>query len=105
MNIWTVALIVFALTLPFGYWKATVKRFSPRWFLSIHLPIPLVIALRIVSGLGWQFITYPVLVAAFFVGHFVGGRLYHWRRKHAQAPVTACLIWDLAKELKLRVEK
>lgn len=105
MNIWTVALIVFALTLPFGYWKATVKRFSPRWFLSIHLPIPLVIALRIVSGLGWQFITYPVLVAAFFVGHFVGGRLYHWWRKHAQAPVTACLIWDLAKELKLRVEK
>jgi len=105
MNIWIVALIVLVLTLPFGYWKASVKRFSLQWFLSIHLPIPIVIALRIVSGVGWEFITYPILVAAFFVGHFAGGRLYHWWRRHAQAPVTACLIWDMAKEVKLRVKK
>ena len=105
MNIWIVALIVLVLTLPFGYWKTSVKRFSLQWFLSIHLPIPVVVALRFLSGVGWELITYPILVAAFFIGHFVGGRLCDWWRKHAQAPVTACLIWDMAKELKLRAKK
>jgi hypothetical protein len=105
MNVWTVALIVFVLTLPFGYWKASVKRFSLQWFLSIHLPVPLVIVLRLTSEIGWQFITYPILIGAFFIGHFVGSKLYHWWRRHAKARVTACLIWNMVKELQLRVKK
>ena len=75
MNIWTVTLIVFILNLPFGYWKASVGRFSLQWFLSIHLPIPLIVALRLTSGLGWQLYTYPILVGAFFIGHFIGTKL------------------------------
>jgi hypothetical protein len=105
MNIWTVALIVFTLTLPFGYWKASVKRFSLQWFLAIHLPVPFVVALRLISGVGWQFYTYLILVGAFFIGHLLGVKLYGWWKRQAQAPVTACLVWNLVKEMQLRAKK
>ena len=75
MGLWTVARFVFLLNLPFGYWRASSKKFSRQWFLAVHLPVPLVIALRIYSGLGWKPISFPVLVGAFFLGQFVGGRL------------------------------
>ena len=75
MSLWTVALLVFLLNLPFGYWRASVRKLSTQWFLAVHLPVPLVIALRAFSGLGWKLISFPVLVGAFFLGQFVGGRV------------------------------
>jgi len=75
MSLWTVALLVFLLNLPFGYWRASTKKFSRQWMLAIHLPVPLVIALRVWSGLGWKLISFPVLVGAFFLGQYVGGRV------------------------------
>lgn len=75
MSLWTVALLVFLLNLPFGYWRASVRKLSPQWFLAVLLPLPLVIALTIFLGLGWKLITFPVLVCAFFIGQFVGGRI------------------------------
>jgi hypothetical protein len=75
MGLWTVALLVFLLNLPFGYWRASTKKFSRQWMLAIHLPVPLVVALRIWSGLGWKPLSFPVLIGAFFLGQFVGGRL------------------------------
>ncbi len=69
------AAIVIALNLPFGFWRAGTRRFSPGWILAVHAPVPLVVAIRLLSGLGWQLITFPVLVAAFFTGQFVGGQL------------------------------
>jgi hypothetical protein len=80
MNLWTVALIVFLFKVPFGYWRAGVRKFSPQWILSIHAPVPFIIALRIYSGLGWRLITFPVLIGAFFAGQFLGGRIYRWRK-------------------------
>lgn len=74
MGLWLVAAIVFVLNLPFGFWRARVRRFSWPWILAIHLPVPLIIALRIYGGLGWRFITYPVLIGAFFAGQFTGGK-------------------------------
>ena len=71
----TAALLVFLINLPFGYWRASVRKLSLRWFLAVHLPVPLVIALRTFSGLGWKLISFPVLVGAFFLGQFVGGRV------------------------------
>jgi hypothetical protein len=75
MSLWSVALLVFLINLPFGYWRASVRKLSSQWFLAVHLPVPLAIALRIFSGLGFQLISFPVLVGAFFLGQFVGGRL------------------------------
>jgi hypothetical protein len=71
-----VALAVFLVNLPFGYWRAQATRFSRQWMLAVHVPVPAVIALRIFSGLGWQLISFPVLIGVFFLGQFCGGKLY-----------------------------
>jgi hypothetical protein len=75
MTLWIVAAFVFVLNLPFGYWRARVRRFSAQWVLAIHLPVPIVIACRIFSGLGWHLATFPAMIGAFFLGQFVGGKL------------------------------
>ena len=73
-----VAGAVLAINIPFGFWRDTARRFSWQWILAIHLPVPIVIALRLVSHLGWQLSTFPVLIGAFFLGQFLGGRLHRW---------------------------
>ena len=75
MGLWTVAPLVFLINLPFGYWRASVRKMSGQWFLAVHIPVLLVIALRIYSGLGFKLISFPVIIGAFFLGQFVGGRL------------------------------
>jgi hypothetical protein len=75
MGLRTVALLVFLLNLPFGYRRASVRRRSPNWFLAALLPVPIIIALKIFSGLGFKLITFPVIIGAFLLGQFVGGRL------------------------------
>ncbi|MBI4744720.1 MAG: hypothetical protein HY776_07895, partial [Actinobacteria bacterium] len=65
LKLLVVAAAVLILNLPFGYWRKNVKKFSLQWFLSIHLPVPFVIAFRVFSGLGWHLITFPVLITAF----------------------------------------
>jgi hypothetical protein len=78
MSLWAVAVLVFLLNVPFGYWRARARKFSRQWILAVHLPVPLVVLLRIYSGLGWRPISFPVLVAAFFLGQFSGGKLAHF---------------------------
>ncbi len=75
MRLLLVAASVFLINLPFGYWRSRVPVRSRQWFLAIHLPVPAVIALRVFSGLGWQLATFPVLIGAFFLGQYVGGKL------------------------------
>ena len=75
MGLWTVALLAFLLNLPFGYWRASVRKKSRRWFLALLAPALLVLILSIYSRLGFKLITFPVIVCAFFLGQFVGGRL------------------------------
>jgi len=72
MTIWTVAILVFFLNIPFGYWRSRSRRFSRPWFLAVHLPVPGVIAFRVFAGLGWHLITFPILVGAFFLGQAAG---------------------------------
>jgi hypothetical protein len=95
MDLLTVATLVFFLNLPFGYWRANERKFSTRWFLSVHAPVPLVIALRVLSGLGWQFMTFPVLIGAFSGGQLMGGRLHLMRRNRPGSQVSSCLVLDL----------
>lgn len=69
------ALAVLCINLPFGYWRSGTRKFSWPWLLAVHLPVPLVVAVRYAAGLGFQLVTYPVLVGAFFAGQYLGGRL------------------------------
>ncbi|HJQ35055.1 MAG TPA: hypothetical protein VJ866_23090 [Pyrinomonadaceae bacterium] len=74
MGLWTVALLVFLLNLPFGYWRASVRRKSGRWFLAVYLPAALAVALGIYSGRGFRLMSLTVVVA-FLLGQFVGGKV------------------------------
>ena len=98
MNLWSVAAIVFVLNIPFGYWRRNVERFSKQWALAVHIPVPFVIALRLLSGLGFQFVTYPVLVGAFFLGQFSGGTMNSMlKKKYGEENISSCLFEDIRK--------
>lgn len=75
MSLWTVALLVFLLNLPFGYWRASSKKFSGRWVVALSLPVLLVVALGNFSGMGWRLSSIPVLAGAYVLGQFVGGKV------------------------------
>ena len=74
-NLAIVTLLTFILNLPFGNWRSKVKKFSGKWFLFIHLPIPIVVIMRYYFELGFRWWTYPFLISAFFLGQYVGKKL------------------------------
>ena len=79
MNLWLVAAIVFAMNVPFGMWRDRSRKFSWQWILAIHLPVPMIIALRLLSGLGFHLYTFPIMIGAFFLGQYAGGKLNRFR--------------------------
>lgn len=72
---WAVATFVLLANLPFGYWRARCRKFSFAWFVAIHVPVVLAIALRLWLGDAFRFSTLPLFVLAFIVGQFLGGRI------------------------------
>lgn len=97
MEIATVALGILIFNLPFGYWRASEPKFSRGWMLAVHLPVPVVIAVRILAGIGWQPITFPLFIGSFFFGQLLGGMIRNRRQYSQKSPVTACLVWDLVR--------
>ena len=74
MKILVLGLLYFLVNLPFGYLRAGVPKKSRKWFLYIHLPIPLVVCLRIfVFKVTWKWM--PLLVICYALGQWLGGRL------------------------------
>ncbi len=70
-----VACVVLLINLPFGFWRAGVRRMTLPWFLAVHAPVPLVAGVRVLTGLGWHLATVPVLDGAFVAGQWVGGKI------------------------------
>jgi len=68
---------LFALTvlinLPFGYFRKKTRRFSLKWFLCVHIPIPFIFLARVLSHLDFRYI--PLLVAAAVIGQIWGARM------------------------------
>jgi hypothetical protein len=78
---------VLLVTLPFGFYRAYTRRFSARWFLALHLPVPLVFLARFEAHLPYTFIPFTCL--AFFAGQMLGARAGRWwirRRSPARGP-------------------
>ncbi len=73
MNLLLAALLVFLLNLPFGFWRANLRKLSFWWFASIHIPIPFVVWVRYAFGIGFALYSYPIFIFAFFSGQFLGG--------------------------------
>ena len=66
--IFTLGLNVF-----FGYFRGKQKKFSFKWFLYIHLPIPLVVFARVFTHLDYRYI--PIFLFAAVAGQIFGARL------------------------------
>jgi len=94
-----VSLIVYLINVPFGYWRSNVKAFSFQWFLAIHIPVPFIIALRILSGIGFAWYSYVFLVVAFFLGQKTGSLLIK-KIKSACLQTTSCLVMDVFRCIK-----
>jgi len=73
MSINEIMLLVFLINLPFGYIRGNSRRFSRKWMMAIHIPVPFVFLIRIFSGLNWTFI--PLLVLSDIAGQIAGGKL------------------------------
>lgn len=67
------AVFTIILNLPFGFFRSKVEKYSFRWFLYIHLPIPLIYVLRRI--LLFKPVIIPLLIAAAVAGQIFGGRL------------------------------
>ena len=98
MKLLLVALAVFLVNVPFGYWRATTRTFSWQWIAAVHFPVPVVVALRMVSHLGFRLWTFPVMVGAYFLGQWVGGTLNAALRASPRlSKASGCLVADLAR--------
>lgn len=69
-----IMMVSIAMNLPLGMWRVTVKKFSLKWFLSVHLAVPLIYLLRVSQGLPYW--TIPILVASAVGGQITGGRMF-----------------------------
>jgi hypothetical protein len=73
MSINEIMLLVFLLNLPFGYIRGNEKKFSRKWMMAIHIPVPFVFLMRIFSGLNYTVI--PLLVLSDIAGQIAGAKL------------------------------
>ena len=94
-----VTLTVFLLNIPFGYWRANVRKFSLQWILAIHIPVLAIIALRIYTELGFAWYIYVFMVTAFFTGQKVGALISGWMRTR-YGTVGSFLFCDLFRFVK-----
>ncbi len=74
MSLWQIVLVSVVLNIPFGYWRENVPKFSLRWLAAIHVPVGIMIAMRVFSGIPWQWDIFLIMVAAFTVGQRLGAK-------------------------------
>lgn len=67
------AITALVINLPFGYLRSRARKFSLKWFLYIHVPVPFLILLRILAGVGYAAL--PVVVAGAVIGQYAGGQM------------------------------
>ena len=97
MNILLLTLITFIINIPFGYWRANVRRFSLQFLLAIHIPVALIILFRFAAGTGFEIVTLVFTVPAFIIGQYTGSRIYSSRKINGLQPVTSCIVMDLVR--------
>lgn len=97
MALFLSSISILLLNIPFGYWRTNVDKFSLQWFLAIHLPVPIVVAIRFSSGMGFKFHTYIFFVSAFFIGQLLGKFVYDYYQKLRPENQSSCLVMDFVR--------
>jgi len=79
---WTHAALIgiasLVINLPLGYLRAGTRKFSLKWFVYIHLPVPLFACLRRSENLSPWVI--PSFIAGALLGQLFGGRMRRYRQ-------------------------
>src|SRR5450756_210758 len=99
MPVLIAAAVVLIGNLPFGYWRANVRKFSMQWALAIHIPVVLAITLRILGGIPFEPLTLAIMVAAFFLGQTAGKGVRGAMAAVLPVQLTSCLPLDLFRSL------
>ncbi|SHK11612.1 hypothetical protein [Desulforamulus aeronauticus] len=60
----------FLVNLPLGRWREKTRKFSPAWFMAVHLSIPLIIGLRHHFHLALSII--PFTIGSAVLGQLLG---------------------------------
>ena len=84
------------INIPFGYWRAHAKARGDKreWLLAIHLPIPLLVALRLALGVqSWSLL--PLNILAFATGQLIGGQVYKTLSPRCPQGPSRSLLRDL----------
>jgi hypothetical protein len=71
-----IAATALIINIPLGHLRSRCRRFSWRWFLYVHLSVPLILAARIFTHTDTAFII--IFVAAAVAGQYIGGRMELW---------------------------
>lgn len=88
-NLWAIAGLIFVLNMPFGFWRAGVRRFSMPWFVAIHAPVVLAICIRMLAGVPLRTSTLLLFAGVFVLGQSLGGKL-HARRVDGAGLPSSC---------------
>ena len=65
-------IFIFIINIPFGYWREGVKKFSFHWFLAVHIPVPIIVVLRLFLGIKLTLPLFLLFVFCYFSGQFTG---------------------------------
>ena len=76
MRIAAVLVIVFLVTVQFGFYRAYTRKLTLRWFLAIHVPVVFVYLTRSEAGFSYWFI--PFTFATCIAAQIVGSRIGRW---------------------------
>ena len=68
-----ITVFAFILNLPFGYIRKSAKKYSRKWLLCIHAPVPMIIIARITTHTDYRFI--PVFILISIAGQVCGGKI------------------------------
>ena len=86
MNDYLLAVFVFLVAFPFGFWRAKSEFRSRDWMLAVHIPVLFIIAARLVNkfyfGIGFSWRSLLLNVLAFFTSQYLAGVIYKfWIRR------------------------
>lgn len=79
------SIATFIVNIPFGYIRGGFRKLSFWWFVAIHAPVPLVILIRKFNNIELTWGLVPFLFGAFFLGQFIGKKIYQLKPYNKKA--------------------
>jgi hypothetical protein len=72
-TVFIISVFAFMLNMPFGYVRKHARKYSFKWFVCIHAPVPMIIIARITTHTSYRFI--PLFILLSVAGQVLGGKI------------------------------